>query len=266
MRTVLNVEAINKINVNILTGTRIVLDENWRSKMFSSTYSRLYYVKEGDGYLNTSDGTVKLRGGYVYLIPAEFTFSYGCKYLEKIFFHVSVTTMEKYDLFSKIGCICSMPFSKEQYKELSKYLESESYEDLLGVKTIVTQTLFSFLNNTGLQKTPAKKHGDLVKNIIAYIHENIRVNLSVRDISNRLFVSESKIRNTFLKEMEIPVGKYIDDMVFIKAKELLAKEQLSIAEISAELGFCDQFYFSRRFKGKFGETPSHFRKNIPSFI
>lgn len=124
------------------------------------------------------------------------------------------------------------------------------------------QTLFAFLNDANLQKTPAKTYGDLVKNIIAYVHENTRVNLSVRDISNRLFVSESKIRNSFLKEMEIPIGKYIDDMVFIKAKELLSKEQLSIGEISAELGFCDQFYFSRRFKEKFGSSPSFFRKII----
>ena len=51
--------------------------------------------------------------------------------------------------------------------------------------------------------------------------------------------------------------------VFIQAKKLLANEQLSIAEISTRLGFCDQFYFSRRFKQKFGETPSSFRKRHP---
>lgn len=132
MHTVLNVDTINKVNVNILTGTRIVLDDNWRSKMFSSTFSRLYYVKEGDGYLKTPNGTVSLRGGYVYLIPAELTFSYGCKYLEKIFFHVSVTTMEKYDLFSKIGSICSIPFLRSSTKNFQNILIRKAMKTCLG--------------------------------------------------------------------------------------------------------------------------------------
>ena len=65
-----------------------------------------------------------------------------------------------------------------------------------------------------------------------------------------------------LKETGVTLGKYIDDMVFIKAQELLLNNQLSIATISTFLGFCDQFYFSRWFKSMHGETPSHFRKSF----
>ena len=112
-------------------------------------------------------------------------------------------------------------------------------------------------------ETPVKKYGEIVKNVISLISHNLTIKTDIKQFAQRLYISESKLRNVFLKEMGIPIGKYIDDMIFIKAKELLAKEQLSIAEISAELGFCDQFYFSRRFKEKFGETLSSFRKNIP---
>ena len=35
---------------------------------------------------------------------------------------------------------------------------------------------------------------------------------------------------------------------------------MQISRISERYGFCDQFYFSRRFKEKFGVTPQKYRK------
>ena len=229
----------------------------------STPYSRLYFVKDGDGFIKTAEGTINLEKGNVYLIPAELMFSYGCTHLEKIFFHVSVTTMEKYDLFSNVDRVCSLPFSEEEYNKLLYYISTENYEELLELKAFLTKIMARFATSFTKAQTPVKKYGDIVKNVIALVHQAPSIQLDVKQISERLFISESKVRNTFLEEMGIPIGKYIDDMVFIKAKKLLVKEQLSIAEISAELGFCDQFYFSRRFKQKFGETPSSFRKRHP---
>ena len=263
MRTPLNIEAINKIHLSVLACSEVTLDETWRSKMFSTPYSRLYFIKDGDGFIKTMDGTIKLEKGNVYLIPAEFVFSYGCTHLEKIFFHISVTTMEKYDLFANIGRVCALPFSEEDYNKLLYYISTENYEELLELKAFLTSITARFAASFSKSKTPAKKYGDIVKNVIALVHQAPSIQLDVKQISGRLFVSESKVRNTFIEEMGMPIGKYIDDMVFIQAKKLLANEQLSIAEISTRLGFCDQFYFSRRFKQKFGETPSSFRKRHP---
>ena len=105
-----------------------------------------------------------------------------------------------------------------------------------------------------------KKHSKLIQSSISYIENNTSIKLTVKDISKELFVSESKLRNEFLKEMEMPIGKYIDDMIFIKARQMLSIAINTISSVSSELGFCDQFYFSRRFKEKFGITPTNFRK------
>ena len=37
-------------------------------------------------------------------------------------------------------------------------------------------------------------------------------------------------------------------------------DSISIGEISARLGFCDQFYFARKFRRIHGETPGSFRR------
>jgi AraC-like DNA-binding protein len=47
--------------------------------------------------------------------------------------------------------------------------------------------------------------------------------------------------------------------VLFKAEEMLIKSNLSILEISEMFGFYDQFYFSRRFKERFGISPLKYR-------
>ena len=62
--------------------------------------------------------------------------------------------------------------------------------------------------------------------------------------------------------MGITIGKYIDGIVLLTAKERLADKSYDISTISDDLGFCDTFYFSRRFKESFGRTPNQYRKEI----
>ena len=120
MHNLFSPDVINNIKLSVLGCNSVVLDENWKSKMFSSPYSRLYFIKNGDGFIKTENSKIQLEGGNVYLIPAELRFSYGCTHLEKIFFHVSVTTPDRYDLFSNIQKVCSMPFFPDEYDHLER--------------------------------------------------------------------------------------------------------------------------------------------------
>ena len=167
--------------------------------------------------------------------------------------------MEKYDLFFDTNKIYSLPYPKEKSTLLKNILKSENYVDLIKLKYMVLDTVLDFFHEFPIENPTIKKHSKLIQQIITSIEENTTINLTVFDISKALFISESKIRNDFKKEMGITIGKYIDDMVFIKAKRLLTNSN-SIAAVGAELGFCDQFYFSRRFKEKFKITPSRFKK------
>ncbi|MDQ6422804.1 helix-turn-helix domain-containing protein [Paenibacillus sp. LHD-117] len=66
------------------------------------------------------------------------------------------------------------------------------------------------------------------------------------------------IRN-FKKRTRYSPAKYIEKLRIAKAKELLRDSNLSIAEISAVVGYRDPFYFSKVFKKTSGATPSDFR-------
>jgi YesN/AraC family two-component response regulator len=57
-------------------------------------------------------------------------------------------------------------------------------------------------------------------------------------------------------------GEFIDEMVMMEAKVLLSDLSLSVAQVSEELFFSDQFFFSKFFKNHAGITPSAYRKTF----
>ena len=64
-----------------------------------------------------------------------------------------------------------------------------------------------------------------------------------------------------LYSITIPSGvKAIGDNAFDNCHKIVEVCNLSALEISERLGFCDQFYFSRRFKEKYGSSPREYRK------
>jgi AraC-like DNA-binding protein len=54
------------------------------------------------------------------------------------------------------------------------------------------------------------------------------------------------------------MGRLID-----RACELMCESRLADFEIAGRLGFCDEFYFSRRFKQITGKSPRQFRQSLP---
>ena len=53
---------------------------------------------------------------------------------------------------------------------------------------------------------------------------------------------------------------YDSDKRLEKSRQLLSETNLSIKEITAEIGYNDQNYFSRIFKSKYGLSPKEYRK------
>lgn len=259
MRESVLLEAMRNTNLSIDRALFVKLTNKWNFKTAGASHARLYFVTYGEGFLKTEDQYIEMKPGNVYFIPPNCKFSCGCEYMEKVFFHLNISTMEKYDLLFGTDKIYSMPYPTEKVDQIKELLNSETYIDMLKLKSVISETVFLFCEKFSMQKGSVKGYSPLIQSIISFVEENTSIKLTVSDISKALFVSESKIRNAFKEEMNIPIGKYIDDMVFIKAKRLLINPTNTIASASSELGFCDQFYFSRRFKEKFNMTPSKFK-------
>ena len=253
--------SLNGLSVSVSLQGCIVLGEKWKKERVNDPFSRLYFVKEGSGYLRPSEGEeTAMQGGYLYFVPAGLTFSYGCTHLEKIYFHVNVAAEDGSDIFTQAKRIGVLPFSAERYEALRGRLFSTDYAGILYVKGVLDSVLSEFGEMYSL-KREVPRYGKLVRAAMQIILQNPRIDWHAKKLSAELFVSESNLRKSFKRETGTGLHEYVEKQVFIKAKKLLAGNTFTIDEISDALGFCDRFYFSRRFAAVFGVTPVLYRKN-----
>lgn len=95
---------------------------------------------------------------------------------------------------------------------------------------------------------------------IKYIEENITNRISVEDVALYVNMGYEKFRKLFTKQYRISPGNYILNRRINAAQKLLSSGNLSVKEISLELGYPDSYTFSKQFKKITGHTPSEFKR------
>ena len=106
-----------------------------------------------------------------------------------------------------------------------------------------------------------KKENPAVKKALEYIEENLSEDVSLDSAARAAGVSSFYLSKLFKEECGETFVNYISDRRLEKAKSLLSGTDFSIKEISAQVGYNDQNYFSKLFKGKFGLSPTEFRSS-----
>ncbi|MDR1899776.1 MAG: helix-turn-helix domain-containing protein [Treponema sp.] len=86
------------------------------------------------------------------------------------------------------------------------------------------------------------------------------INLS--SISEQIGVSTSRLNDIFKTYTSMTPYQYYIDIKIRKAASLLEQEDASVKEVAFQLGFEDQYYFSRLFKNKTGVSPSTWKKFV----
>ena len=119
----------------------------------------------------------------------------------------------------------------------------------------VEEFIISLSKNESSLKTHTTAESDLFKKAVRYMAENIKTPLSVSDISDHLNISSSSLKRLFNKYAGMSVHKYFLSMKMKTATSLLANG-MTVCEVSDELGFNSQGYFSVAYKRETGKSPS----------
>jgi AraC-like DNA-binding protein len=81
-------------------------------------------------------------------------------------------------------------------------------------------------------------------------------------VARKLGFSYETFRKKFRHAIGFSPGRFHLDARIDRAAALLHQGRHTIKEIAAQLEFCDEFYFSRCFKRRFGQSPSDFRRRV----
>ena len=112
---------------------------------------------------------------------------------------------------------------------------------------------------TDVMQFSQSRENPIIKKAEDYIGKHMAGDLSLEEVAEAINVSPSYLSRMFKDVRGENYINYLTDMRLARARELLKNPRTPIKEISAEVGFNDQNYFSRIFKNKFGMTPTEFR-------
>jgi len=105
-----------------------------------------------------------------------------------------------------------------------------------------------------------KEENPTISKVCDYINKNLREELSLEQMAEISGVSSFYLSKIFKEEKGVTYITYVTDKRLEMGQKLLKESNLSIKEITSEIGYNDQNYFSRLFKNKFGLSPSDFRR------
>lgn len=254
-------EQLNAVNPYIAESAFAMLDRHWSMDLQGAPYSRLYYFTKGEAWLESGGKRMALQAGNFYFVPAGLPFKAGCKEsAEKYYFHLNLLKRDGYDLAMELNEVVGFPVSGERLDRLAALCKEQSLRGALQLKTLLMEDLLQVFEQQEIGGDPASAYSLPVQQTVKYIRKHLSVRLSVRELAEQLYLSERTLNNAFHRELGKTVGRYIDEMVFFEAQRRLLLTDHAIGEISEALGFCDQFYFSRRFKEHCGKTPSAYRR------
>lgn len=256
-------ECMNHLNLRISNSASVRTDASWHEEKVCSPYSRLYFVTGGSGELRYGSTRVQMQPGRLYLIPPGLTFDYCSPVeLQKLYFHVNILKPDGYEMLQDIGRILECPYPVERTEQLKTYFFGNNCLDAFLLESEVRQAIAELLVRSGFRAPPIKQYSEPIVRAIRYIQRHLTLQLTAASIAEELFLSESQLTRRFRTEVGCTVSQYVDDLLFFSAQMQLASDDRSIGEISEALGFCDQFYFSRRFRQRYGVTPRQYRARL----
>lgn len=254
---------INSVNMDISVAYFAHLDNSWRCKNVCSPFTRMYIPTDGEGILKSGDDTIPLVKGKIYIIPAMHIFSYKCnEKLDKFYFHFSLVGEDKLDLFSKVKKILVLGDTEGYAERILHLFMQNTANSVIELKSLLLTLVNTAIKENDIFLGNTSNYSPTTKKALEYIEKNLRVTLTIDEISKAIFVSRIALQTNFKRDLNKTIGRYIDERVLIEGEKLVSENKLSIKEISDRLHFCDQFYFSRKFSEGYGISPQKHRKNI----
>jgi AraC family transcriptional regulator len=98
----------------------------------------------------------------------------------------------------------------------------------------------------------------MVRQAMEYMRDNLRQDLSLRDIATAVGLSPFHFARRFKESVGLSPYQFLLQQRMERARRLLMTGKLSIAAVAVEVGFYDQSHFAQHFKREHGLTPRQF--------
>ncbi|WP_431027750.1 AraC family transcriptional regulator [Lysinibacillus sp. LZ02] len=141
------------------------------------------------------------------------------------------------------------------YNEIEK--ELPKLENIAEIQQWMRQIIHFLIQ--ALSKAHSSKTSGSINRAIQFIEKNYCHGITLEEVAETVQLTPNYFSNAFKKVTKHSFIEYITNLRIQRAKELLLKLNLSISDVSNQIGYYDSRYFSRVFKNIVGKTPSQYR-------
>jgi len=157
------------------------------------------------------------------------------------------------------------------YQSLLKYITEklifESTKKQPGYQSIIHAYLlemfvivFRLTEKNNFPKQKVNSSNQKLHQIIEYINNNYKKELTLNDIAKSLYISKYYLSHFFKKKTGFTVIEFINSRRIIEAQKMLTGTNLNITDIAISVGFNSLNHFERTFKKINGITPSQYQE------
>jgi two-component system response regulator YesN len=154
---------------------------------------------------------------------------------------------------------------EETHEEIVSLGLSEMYQNINDIYERYTKAreysrnkLFFNLNTLSTKDSNCQKYRRVVVEALKYISLNYQDDISIRDVSEALMVSESQLMHVFKEDFGKTFNECLTDYRIRLAGKLLLSEKYRVYEIASMVGIPDAKYFSQVFRKVTGLAPGDY--------
>jgi len=235
--------------------------DHWKRDYFGTrSYDAIVLFTEGEIEYHFAHKNVVARKGDILFLPGNMPYS-GKRHTDSVaFFVLDFTCVSEQELERLSAPAVITPDNYElYYYKFSKIVELWNRQPI-DITIRMKAFLYSIICEL-FHTEHKEQRTSATEEILEYIVENIgNPSLSVMDLCDHFFISESQLRRKLVKATGLPPNEYILTLRLNRAKNELIYTEKTIKQIAFESGFASQYYFSRCFSNSNGMSPREYRK------
>lgn len=243
---------------------------HYRDRPSGSEQNILIYCVEGEGWVEINNNHRKVQKNQFFIIPAQVPHKYGAdstapwsiQWLHFSGIISSSFVQEKFQVFniepdSTPEIDRRLRIFEEIYSNLAMGF---SIENLQYSSTCLWYLLGTFNFMSQFKRLTPVHQNDIIEKSIMYMHQHIDKRIYLPELAAYCGLSVAHYSLTFKKRTSRAPIQYFNKLKIQSACQMLDHSHMHIKEISFQLDFEDQFYFSRVFKKEMGIGPLEYRK------
>ncbi|MEV5029308.1 AraC family transcriptional regulator [Paenibacillus sp. LPE1-1-1.1] len=255
-----------QLHVAVANYTKVPI--SWKDDDYTPDVNKLYYIQEGEGYVQIGKRKYYPKAGDLCLLPADVIQSYGTLSEDtfgKYWCHFTAK-LDNFNLFQMLEMPVILTVNdhnglKEKFERLVAHHKSEEWTAELHVQAAFLEILAMLLEQAGhvAINTPTTSSFEKMNVVLSYIEEHLSENMSVDTLAQLVHFHPNYFIRMFKSTTGLSPIQYVNRKRMDKARQLLTFTSQSISAVAESLGM-DATYFSRVFKEYTALSPSEYRE------